>query len=101
MGNPLWSVGVSGNPAGRKPGSKRTVKSTISRFLLRNCSLKELQKNFELLKEGRERLEFILKLMPYHVAQVQADSLTTHEVEELYKKLEQTVKDAAKTKQAI
>ena len=101
MSNPLWVAGVSGNPEGRKKGSRRTIKTTIARFLLRNGSLKELQKNYELLKEGKERLEFILKLLPYHVAPVQADSLTANEVEELYKKLEQTIKDAAATKQAI
>ena len=101
MGNPLWVAGVSGNSAGRKPGSKRTIKTTIARFLLRNGSLKELQKNYDLLKEGKERLEFILKLMPYHVAPVQADTISTDEVDRLYDLLKQAANNEAKASKAV
>jgi len=89
MGNPLWVSGVSGNPAGKKKGARRNVRTTIARFLLKNSSLKELQTNYNLLKPGREKLEFVLKLMPYHISPVQADSLSADEIEMLYKKLEE------------
>lgn len=93
VGNPLWISGQSGNPSGRKKGAKRSIKTTIARFLLRNGSLKELQANYDLLKPGRERLDFILKLMPYHVAPIQSDSLSTQEIEELYNRLESKLRN--------
>lgn len=100
MGNPLWIPGKSGNPAGRKKGTVRNLRTTIARFLLRNGSLKELQTNYNLLKQGRERLEFVLKLMPYHIAPIQADSISREEIDELFDRLQKKV-DETQGKKAV
>ena len=101
QGNPLWIPGKSGNPEGKRKGARRNIKTTIARFLFRNGSLKELQANYILLKPGKERLEFILKLMPYHIAPVTADSLTQQEIEQLYEKLEQKIIGDVEGKKAV
>ena len=100
MANPGLVKGmIPLNPNGRPKNSVRSIKGMLERFMRRNASPRQLQKMYDKLTEN-QKLEMITQILPYVLAKPQADSLSVHEIEELYSKLEQTVKDAA-TKKAV
>src|SRR5688572_7700892 len=100
MANQMWIAGgTSPNPSGRPKNinSVRTVKGMIERFVKKNITPNKMQVMYDCLKEN-QKLEMLMQLLPYVLAKPQADTLTTHEIDELYSKLEQTVKDASAKK---
>lgn len=98
MANPLWKAGqTSPNPTGRPRGSVRTIKGMVQRFVSKNITPNRLQVMYDKLTEN-QKLEMLMQLLPYVIPKQQPDSLTSAEIDELYQKLEQTVRDATAAK---
>src|SRR5688572_5280859 len=99
MANPLWVTGKSGNPEGGKRHGARTIRGMVQRLMKREFSPTKMHKIIEGLTVS-QKADLYVQLLPYCEAKMQADSLSTHEIDQLYDRLEQTVKDAA-TKKAV
>jgi hypothetical protein len=99
--NVLWKAGqASPNPSGRPKGSKRTFKTTIDRFFRLNITLKELQNIYSHLNPGKEQVDFLKALLPYHITPLQSDGLSETDIDALYDKLEQSLKREAQQQKA-
>ena len=75
-----FKPGVSGNPAGRKPGSKNLITKELRKTLKAFLS-DELEQIPTLMREldARERLELLIKLLPYCLPKVTTVSHTCDE----------------------
>ena len=95
MANPMWVAGgKSANPAGRPKQSVRSPKGMLLRFINRNLSPRKVQELYDKLTE-KDKLAFLTELLPYVLAKQSAEGLNPDEIEQLYAKLEQRVKDHA------
>ena len=91
----LFVAGQSGNPSGRPKHSVRTVRGMVERFVKRNITPTRLTKIFNQLS-AKDQAELLLQLLPYSLAKVSPEAISQEEIEQLYSKLEQRVKDHAK-----
>lgn len=71
--------------------SATSVRGLIARFVSRNIGAKKLQKLCDSLPP-REQAELIVKLLPYILAPMSAETLSKDEIDQLYTKLETAVK---------
>ena len=89
MSKNLWIAGQSGNPTGKKAGTRysvTTIKGRIERFLARNMSAKSLQAMFNKLPE-REQAQFLTALLPFVIPRQSMDALSSDQIDELYSKV--------------
>ncbi len=94
MANPGMVKGmIPLNSSGRPKNSVRSIKGMLERFVRRNASPRQLQKMYDKLTEN-QKLEMITQIFPYVIGKIQPDSISEADIELLYSKLEQTVKDA-------
>ena len=101
MGNPLWVAGMkSPNPEGGKRHSVRTPKGMIQAFIKRHISPQKFGKLYNTLTES-EKINVLLKLLPYVVAPAQAESLSPEETQELYERLETKLKNDVSSAQKV
>ena len=94
MSKNLWIAGQSGNPTGKKAGTRysaTTVKGRIERFLARNMSSKALQAMFNKLSE-RDQAQTLVALLPYVLPRQSTDALSSDQVDELYQKFQEALK---------
>ena len=93
-GNPLWISGKSGNPSGRPKGTSRSAKRNLERLAALILTVKELKNNYDHMKAGTERWQMQKELASWLYPKAQANSISDQDVDLIYQKVEQTLKDA-------
>jgi hypothetical protein len=96
----LFVAGKSGNETGRPVGTRysvKTLKGRIERFLNRNMSAKTLQAMFNKLSE-KDRAQFLIALMPFIMPRQSMDALSTDQIDELYSKITEALKQGTNAK---
>jgi hypothetical protein len=83
-GNPLWKVGVSGNPQGKRKHSARTVTGMIQRLINRHYSPTKMNKIIEGLT-AQQKAEMYLKLLPFIAAPKRAEDLSDEMMDRILK----------------
>jgi hypothetical protein len=87
----MWAVGKSGNPTGRPRHSVRTVKGMVERFIQKNITPNKMQKMYDSLTSSQQ-LEMLTTLLPYIIPKQSTESLSTDQIDELYEKITQALK---------
>jgi hypothetical protein len=92
--NPLMIAGAeSVNPAGRKKHSVQTITGKVERFLAGILTVKNLKEVYAGLK-AEQKMQLLSLLMPYAIAKKSSESLSDEQVNHLYDKLSETIKNA-------
>lgn len=97
----MFKPGQSGNPAGRKPGSKNKVnealRSTISKFL--EAKFSDIEKDFDNLRPSL-RIKYYLELLQFGVPKMKElsiesdyESMTDAELDEIIYRLTKTANE--------
>ena len=89
MAKNLWIAGQSGNPEGKKTGTRhsaRTIKGRIERFLGRNMSAKALQTMFSKLPE-KEQAQMLVALLPFVLPRQSMEAMSSEQIDTLYDRM--------------
>ena len=98
MANPMWVAGApSANPAGRpkRKNTATTIKGKIESFLRGAITPRILKRIFNELS-ARDQFQMLIELMPYFAAKHSPEAITDEKIDELYSRLEQTMRQHGK-----
>ena len=90
----MYVAGKSGNAAGRPKNrySVNTVKGLAERFLKKQMTTRKLNELYEKLS-AKDKADFLVSLAPYCTPMMTESGISKEEVEILYDKVQQALKD--------